>query len=230
MKIKSDFKGFLIGARAGMPIVAGYLPLGLACGVLSGGAGMSAFQAGVMSALVFAGAAQYIAAGMIGVLASPLSVITTTLIVNLRHLLYTSALYPSVSSWSPLRKALFAFQITDETFAVQSSLLPNNGAKFSVALGVNIVSHTAWIIGNILGALLGSVLANSDAFGFDFALPALFIALLAPHLTDKFKCCAAVFAGALSLLLTVSGYGGFIILAAIAGAGAGVFMKSKCHA
>ncbi len=225
-----DFKGFMKGARAALPIVAGYLPLGFACGVIADGAGMTVFQAGLMSALVFAGAAQYIAVGMIGAFMPPISVITTVFIVNLRHLLYTSALYPYVSSWSPLRKALFAFQITDETFAVQSSLLSKGGVGYSAAMGVNMISHGGWIAGNVLGALFGSVMENSGAFGFDFALPALFIALLAPQLTDRPRLFAAVTSGVLSLVFAASGFGGLVILAAVAGAGAGVFMTGRRHA
>ena len=92
-----SFKEFLSGGKKALPIVAGYLPLGFACGVIANNVGLSAFEAGLMSFLVFAGAAQYIAVGMIGAAMPPISVIITVLIVNLRHLLYTSALYPYIS-------------------------------------------------------------------------------------------------------------------------------------
>ena len=223
----SAVKDFLQGGKKALPIVAGYLPLGFTCGVIADGVGMSAFEAGLMSALVFAGAAQYIAVGMIGAGIPPLSVIITVLVVNLRHLLYTSALYPYIIQWTPLKKAFFAFQITDETFALQASLFSERQISYSEAVGVNSVSHLGWISGNVLGAIFGSMFEDSQAFGFDFALPALFIALLVPQITGKPKLLAAVVAGGLSLFFAAIGYKSLMILAALAGAAAGVFMTGK---
>lgn len=220
-------KQFLNGCKLAIPIIAGYFPLGFACGVISVGVGMSVFQVVLMSILVFAGAGQYIAAGMIGVGAPVSSIIITTLIVNIRHALYNSALYPHVSHWSFLKKSLFAYEITDETFGLHSSIL-SKGAPINeaTAFGINISSHMGWVFGNFLGALSGSLLGDYKVFGFDFALPALFIGLLVPRLSDKPQLSAALVSGIVAILCAVNGvsYWG-IIIAAVAGATVGLFMS-----
>ena len=93
-KLYVKYKDFVDGIRLFVPIGAGYLPLGFACGIVCAEAGMSVMQIFLMSLLVYAGAGQYIAGGMIAAGASPLSIIITTFIVNSRHILYTSVLYP----------------------------------------------------------------------------------------------------------------------------------------
>lgn len=80
------------GLRAAWPICLGYVPIGLAFGVLAQKAGLSPLAVGVMSALVFAGSAQFIAVAMLGAGAGIASIIATTFAVNLRHLLMSSAL------------------------------------------------------------------------------------------------------------------------------------------
>lgn len=225
-------KNFLNGCKLALPIVAGYIPLGFACGVISAGVGMSIFQVVLMSILVFAGAGQYIAVGMIGAGASASSIIITTLIVNIRHALYNSALYPYVSHWSFLKKSLFAYEITDETFGLHSSILSKGEAVDDAkAFGINISSHLGWVGGNFLGALSGSLLGDSKVLGFDFALPALFIALLLPRLSNKPQISAALVSGVVAIICAVNGvsYWG-IIIAAVTGATVGLFMSGAKNA
>ncbi len=222
-----NVKEFLLGGKKALPIVAGYLPLGFACGVIADNVGLSAFQIGIMSLLVFAGAAQYIAIGMIGANMPALSIILTVLIVNLRHLLYTSALYPYVSSWSFIQKAIFSFQITDETFALQSSTLSGEKISYAKSLGINCISHFGWIFGSVLGGLFGSIFENSEKFGLDFALIGLFIALLTPQLTNKPRLITAIIAGGLSLIFAVFGYKSLMILAAIISSFIGLYLTRK---
>ncbi len=221
---------FLSGSKNALPIVAGYLPLGFACGVISDDVGLSVFQTAIMSLLVFAGAGQYIAASMIGALMPPLSVIMTVLIVNLRHLLYTSALYPHVSSWNFLQKAIFSSQITDETFALQSSLFSKKQISYSMAIGVNITSHLGWIIGNVLGASFGSYIDNSSKYGLDFALPSLFIALLVPQISNRNGLIVAIISGILSLIFALNGNKSLIIIASIIAATVGLIFERKNYA
>lgn len=224
---------FLKGGKLALPIVAGYIPLGFACGVICAGVGMSVLESVLMSVFVFAGAGQYIAAGMIGSGAGASSIIVTVGIVNMRHLLYNSALYPYLSGWSGFKKALFASEITDETFGLHSAVFGANKDSLSekTAFGINVFSHLGWVVGNFLGALSGELLGDSKAFGFDFALPALFIALLIPKLTHKPQIFAAVTAGIVAIVCSVNGlpYWG-IIVASVFGATAGMIYARRHHA
>ena len=89
-------KQFLNGVRQALPIVLGYIPVGFAYGVLAQKNGLGLFNAVAMSVIVFAGSAQLISAGLFGAAASPFTLIFTTFVVNLRHLLMSAALAPKL--------------------------------------------------------------------------------------------------------------------------------------
>ncbi len=225
MSNKFDLKEFLTGCKLSLPIVAGYLPLGIGCGVILTGAGLTLFQSIVMSLLVYAGAGQYIAGGMILAGASAMSITITVMIVNMRHILYTSSLYPHVSDWSPIQKAIFASEITDEAFGVLSSEMSKGYVSRSKASGINITAHAGWVLGVGLGAYLGLFIGDYKDYGLDFALPALFIALLTPKLTSKPHIIAAVVSGVISLVFAAHGHVWGIIVASIVGATVGYVLS-----
>ena len=220
---------FLKGVKIAFPVIIGYIPLGFACGVVLQNAGLSIFQTAMMSLIVFAGAGQYIAAGMI-VASSPLTIGITIFIINLRHILYTSSLIPYIGSWSNIRKYLFASEITDETFALHSSMLKDNeNLNYSTAMGINIASHSAWVVGTMLGAILGSVIPSEEAFAIDFALPALFIALILPRLIHRPQFIAAIIATILTIIFTLldMSYGGVILTAVLTSVITYIIFESK---
>ncbi len=219
---KSDikYKFFLDGIRLSLPICAGYIPLGFACGIVCAEAGMSVIQIFMMSLLVYAGAGQYIAGGMIAAGASPLSIIITTFIVNSRHILYTSVLYPYISKWSFFKQSLFAAQITDEVFAVHSSYMNNNNNNTVTAFTLNIFSHSSWIISNTIGGISASLIPDSSKFGLDFTLYALFVALILPRLVNAAQGVALITGG---IIATIFALFNMVYIGIIAGAAAGAF-------
>ncbi len=221
---KSDikYKFFLDGIRLSLPICAGYIPLGFACGIVCAEAGMSVIQIFMMSLLVYAGAGQYIAGGMIAAGASPLSIIITTFIVNSRHILYTSVLYPYISKWSFFKQSLFAAQITDEVFAVHSSYMNNNNNNNNTvtAFTLNIFSHSSWIISNTIGGISASLIPDSSKFGLDFTLYALFVALILPRLVNAAQGVALITGG---IIATIFALFNMVYIGIIAGAAAGAF-------
>ena len=99
----------------------GYVPVGFAYGVLARKAGISGINTVLMSLLVYAGSAQLIAVGLFAASTSALSIIITTFVVNLRHLLMASAIAPYLKRWRKYELAAFAYELTDETFAVHSA-------------------------------------------------------------------------------------------------------------
>lgn len=231
MKINHlNIKDIFEGMKMALPIMAGYVPLGFACGIVCAQAGMNVFQIFLMSALVYAGAGQYIAGAMLVAGATPLSIIITTLIVNSRHVLYTSVLYPYVAKWSFLKQSLFAFQITDEAFAVHSTSMAKNQSNTIISFSVNIFSHFSWITSNVLGGISASLIPDATKFGLDFTLCALFIALILPKLINIPQVLAFITGGvtALCFLLIDMKYEG-IIIGALIGAFAGYFMNMRLH-
>lgn len=214
------YKEFLEGIRLFLPIGAGYLPLGFACGIVCAEAGMSVIQIFIMSLLVYAGAGQYIAGGMIAAGASPISIIITTFIVNSRHILYTSVLYPYISKWSFFKQSLFAAQITDEVFAMHTSFMNKNNANTVTAFTLNIFSHSSWVISNTIGGISASLIPDSSKFGLDFTLYALFIALIIPRLVNRAQWAAFITGGLVAVIFALLN---MVYIGIIAGAAAGAF-------
>ena len=219
-KLYVKYKDFVDGIRLFVPIGAGYLPLGFACGIVCAEAGMSVMQIFLMSLLVYAGAGQYIAGGMIAAGASPLSIIITTFIVNSRHILYTSVLFPYISKWSFLKQSLFAAQITDEVFAMHSSFMSRNNVSTVTAFTLNIFSHSSWVISNTIGGISASLIPDSSKFGLDFTLYALFIALILPRLVNTAQFAALITGG---IAATAFALFDMVYIGVVAGAVAGAF-------
>ena len=217
------------GLARGLPIVFGYFPIGFAFGILAANAGINPLEATLMSIFVFAGSAQLIAVGLFESQAGLTAIAVTTFLVNLRHLLMSAALAPYLGHLSRLQQGLFSFQLTDETFAVHSmdfkkEALPPKARIFAT----NMEAHLAWIISSFLGAWAGSLLTGLDAWGFDYALPAMFIALLVMHMGEWRKIVIAVFALTLSTVLYCITEGhGYIIMTTLAAATFGLLLESR---
>lgn len=214
------------GVLAAVPIVLGYLPVGFAYGVLAHKAGLSTLHTLLMSFIVFAGSAQLIVVGLISSGINPLSIIMTTFIVNLRHLLMSAALFPNVTQWKTHEKAAFAFELTDETFALHSARFEQGRDEKSEVFAINLTAHIAWIIGSGMGALGGKLVVDIEPFALDFVLPAMFIALLVMQIKHKAQIWVAVIAGLTSVWLLLAGLNQLhVILATIIGATCGVWIE-----
>lgn len=196
-----------------LPIVLGYLPVGFAYGVLAVKAGMSLANTGIMSILVFAGSAQLIGVEMIGAGAPPISVIATTLIVNLRHVLFSAALSPHLAGWPTRRIARFCGQLTDETFALHATRFHNRQNSVGKTLAINALTHSAWIAGGLAGAVAGGFVPDVKPLGLDFALPAMFAVLLVGQLLTKAHLLAAVLGGVFAIALSQTAAAAYATLA-----------------
>lgn len=222
----------LTGMRMGLPILLGYVPLGIAYGVLAVKNGVPPLWAVAMSTLVFAGAGQFIAAGMIGGGASILAISLANLMVNLRHILMSAALTPYVQALPPTVRSMYAAGVTDELFAVQMADF-RGGAPCSGwrLFACNMTAQSGWILGTALGGISGSFVADVKPYGLDFALPAMFLALLLPLCGDRLQLATALTAALLSLLFTMAGAGrGSIILATVAAATVGLALSWRKRA
>ena len=218
----------LIGMVRAVPIILGYLPIGLAFGVLASTAGLSIYSAVAMSVFVFAGSAQLISVGMIDVGAGVAAITMTVFLVNLRHMLMSAYLAPHLGRLKTWQQVLFSYEITDESFAVHSAYFRKQGVPPTAQLfGVNAAAHLAWISGTLLGAWLGAYLTfDIDAYGVDYALPAMFIALLVMQIENVRHVIIALLAASMGLLFYLAGMSQlYIILATVIAATVGVFMK-----
>lgn len=209
-----------------LPIVLGYFPLGFAFGMMGREAGLTVLDIVLMSTLVFAGAAQFIAVGLIGAGVDAGTILATTFLVNIRHLLMSTALQPYLKGISRTTLGLVAFQITDETFVVGSNYHATQRPSHIFQLGLNMTSHATWIASSWLGAGIGTLVAQPERLGLRFALPAMFIALLVGQIKNKAAMTTAVTAGGISLLAGSFFPGNWhILLAALVAASVGVLLE-----
>jgi 4-azaleucine resistance transporter AzlC len=181
------------GARVAVPIVLGYLSIGFAAGVVQRTSGLSVAEVMLMSLLLYAGSAQFVVASLI-VAAAPgplpvAAVVGTVFLVNLRHLLLSAALAPYFSRVAAWKNGLLGLQLTDETFVVAWAELlrgrvPDEGRAAWMA-GLNLSAYLSWAAANLAGALASGYVGDTRALGFDFALPAMFGALLMMQLSAQ---------------------------------------------
>jgi 4-azaleucine resistance transporter AzlC len=213
------------GVEAAWPICLGYFPIGLALGVLAQQAGLPVWATGMMSLLVFAGSAQFICVAMLVAGASLTPIVLTTLVVNLRHALMSSALAVHLRGVNRWFLTLFAYGVTDESFAVNMARFrAGNWSRWS-ALTVNHLSNLTWIASTITGALIGQFIPPG-AMGMDYALPAMFICLLVFQLQNRLFIITGIIAATIATLwyLLIPG-DSYILAGSIAAATAGFFIK-----
>ena len=189
------------GAAAAWPICLGYFPIGLALGVLAQQAGLPWWAMAMMSILVFAGSAQFICVAMLAAKASIPAIIFTTLVVNLRHTLMSSALAVYLAGVNRKFLTVFSYGITDESFAVNMTHFKNGQWDRWRALVVNHLSNSFWILATVTGTLVGQFVPQG-AFGIDYALTGMFICLLVFQLQGRIY----ILTGLLAALISVTWY------------------------
>ena len=206
---------FFRGMRLAMPIVLGYLPIGFTFGILAVQAGMTPVTTALMSLFVYAGSSQLIATGLLSAGVGTASIVLTTFIVNLRHMLMSAALTPYLKHWSKPLQAWFAFELTDESFAAnQGRFYSSQTVNTGETLGLNFCAHSGWLIGSLLGTLFDSTIGRVEPLGLDFALPAMFIALILPHLAIRRRSLAVLSGTFFSLAFAIAGAGQWSVLLA----------------
>ncbi|MFZ5573048.1 MAG: AzlC family ABC transporter permease [Thermodesulfobacteriota bacterium] len=218
------------GLSAAWPICLGYVPIGLAFGVLAQKAGLAPAEIALMSLFVFAGSSQFIAVSMLSAGAADLAVIATTFMVNIRHLLMSSALSVFLKNTDRFKLSLLAYGVTDESFAVNLGRFHRRQWDIQRALVVNQSANAVWILSTTAGGY-GSRFIPEGACGLDYALTAMFICLLVFQLRGRIyvltALIAAVTAVAVSLMVPGNGY---ILIAAVTAASLGVVLKTRLPA
>jgi len=215
------------GLTRAIPIMLGYLTVGFAYGILAQNAGLSLFNGILMSVVVYAGSAQLIGAGMFAMAAHPLSIIATTFIVNLRHMLMSAAISPNLKGWHKTELSIFGFELTDETFALHSTTFSQVHPSKTSLFTSNFVSQCSWIIGTALGMLAGSLIPDIRPLGLDFVLSAMFIALIFMQLKNNRQVAVIFISGLSAMLLKLAGVTHWnVIIATLIAATAGTLIEA----
>ncbi len=221
---------FLAGIRAELPLLLGVTPFGLIYGALALEAGIPAGPALAMSSLVFAGSAQFVATQLFSAGAPAAVILFTTLVVNLRHILYSASMAPHLRPLRPIWKWLLAYLLTDEAYAVTITHYgardhPSTAPKHWYALGAGLALWSTWQTSTAAGILLGAQIP--PVWQLDFALPLTFLALLRASLTDRPAVAAAVAAGVTAVLAASLPFRVGLVLAALVGMAVGLWAERR---
>lgn len=189
-------KQYLNGVRAGVPVILGYIPVGIAYGIMARQAGFTLLQTCGMSVFVFAGASQMMAVGMYAQSASIAAMIITTFILNLRHIIMSVCIMNRMRSADTKTRMLAAFGVTDESFAIFTTEKEEN-ISIMFFFGLITSTYASWVAGSFIGSVASDILPELVTASLGIALYAMFIGLLVPNLTKNFKLTALVILTAL---------------------------------
>ena len=159
-----------------VPVLAGYLALGIGFGVLMETSGYGAGWSALASVMIFGGSIQYVAITLFSQPFAPLSAFFLSLLVNIRHIFYGISMFKKYNGLGKIRYFLI-FALTDETYSITSAITPPDDVnKKYFYFFISFLDYTYWIIGSFIGGLLGAVL-EFNSQGIDFVLTALFTVL-----------------------------------------------------
>jgi len=228
-KMTFTLTGMLLGAKRTIPLAISGFAIGIVFGVLARQAKLSVLDAMLMSGLVYAGASQFVALSLWTVIPFPVTtIILTTFIVNLRHLLMGASLRPWFSELSPWKVYTSVFFMVDESWAMTMSDFAKGGRDAGFLLGSGFILYVAWVSSAVIGRTAGAWIQNPVQWGLDFAFTAVFTALLVGMWKGKSNllpwAVAAVVAVAAAHWLPGKWY---ILLGGVAGSIVGAIIDAK---
>ena len=225
-------EAFSLGLRAVMPILVGVVPFGVIYGVVALQSGIPALAAMAMSAIVFAGSAQFLLAQLVGAGAPLLLIAGAVGMVNLRHALYSASVAPILAHLPRRWKILLAYLLTDEAYAAAIPhilvVAPNSSRSAQahwILFGSGFGLWAGWQLATLGGVLIGAQLPSN--LDLDFALPLTFIAIVVPLIDSRARLLAAVTAGAAAVAMAAMPYKLGLFVAAMAGLVAGAAMPRR---
>lgn len=214
---KSGASVFWTGARLGIPVILGYIPVGIAYALIARQAGFSVLETCMMSVFVYAGASEMMAAGIA-------AIVLATFILNLRHFIMSACVMNGMRTEKRAFKELAAFGVTDEVFAIYTTQkkLERPGLVF---LGMALISYLSWNLGTVIGAVASDFLPALLTAALGVAMYAMFISLLAPSVRGNGRLGLLVLltAAVNTFLSRFLDSGWALIASTLAGAAAGVF-------
>lgn len=186
---------FRRGFCAMSPLWLGVVPFALAYSVTARDAGLSLLETQSLSVFVFAGAAQVSAAGLFAAGAAGISIVLTTFVLNVRHVLYGLSL-GRTTALTPRQRPIAAYFLTDEAFGVAAA---SPVRSFGFLLGAELSLFATWNLATLAGGLLGGAIPDPRELGADLVFSLAFLALLVPLLRGRVELLVALVSGALAL-------------------------------
>lgn len=223
MRLNQDFYA---GARAALPILLGVAPFAMISGAAAVSIGLSAFEAVGMSFIVFAGASQLVVFQLMSAGSPWIIMLLTALVINLRFTMYSATLAPFLQRLPTWQKAPLAYMLSDQAFGVSMGrfVTDETVSRRWFYFGAALTVWTTWQVSAISGALLGKLIP--DSWGFEFAFPLSFMALMFGALRDRPSVIAALTGGVVAVLAKGLPYNLGLVLASLLGIAAGFLTET----
>lgn len=223
---------FQQGLRVGFPIILGYIPVAITFGVLAAQGGLSLFELTMMSALVYAGASQFMGVNMIVAGSTAVEIIIATFVLNFRHFIMSLSFMNGVKDSVSLKGRFgLSLGLTDEAFTVSSLNQEKAKGKYAVYfyMAIYLTGYLVWVVMSFLGGLLGEVIPEQLSQSMGVALYAMFIGLLVPSVKKEIKFgLIAVIAMLINTLLAQFVSSGWaIVFGTVLGGFTGVFLLKE---
>lgn len=212
-----DKKRSLInGTIAMMPLSLAVIPWGFLAGSFAIDSGLTALEGQAMSAVLFAGAAQLVAMGMIKAGASVMTMVITIFFITSRHFLYSLSMRSHISGL-PLRwRVTLGFLLTDELFALCGHHKPENFDRW-YALGAGFSFYLIWNLATFVGIAVGAQIPDLQQYGLEFAVAATFIAIVVPNIKSWPVLLAALSALVSSVVFAYLGVESGLVISSLIG-------------
>jgi 4-azaleucine resistance transporter AzlC len=214
-RIKFDTLVFRAAVKYSIPVLLGYMAIGIAFGLLLVNAGYPWWLSLVMSIVIYAGAGQYMAVGLFAAGTTLWEICLMELVINARHMAYGLSMLNRLPG-KGFKRLYCIFGLTDETFALLSGLPDDNGGDRDLFMFyVTLLDQSYWVSGSVIGAIAGSVIPfNFEGIGF--ALTALFVVLLIEQILRVKKPYVFVISGVVTVLSVIFIPGRYNLLSAMA--------------
>jgi 4-azaleucine resistance transporter AzlC len=211
--------------RSALPLLLGLVPFGLVTGVAGVKAGLSAFEITAMSGLVYAGAAQLVALQLMSTGVSTVLVLLAVAVVNLRYVMYSSAIAIHLKPLSQPLRLLAACGLVDQNFVLTLNRSKDLGEQLTpwFYLGSSLPFWFNWVLFTFLGATLGARVPEN--WSLEFAVPLCFLVLLVPNIKSRPTLVAALVGGVTATALSFLPYRSGLFIGAVAGIAAGAWLE-----
>lgn len=209
---------FFAGAKAGLSIALGYIPVSFSFGMTAVSGGIPAWAVILISMTNLTSAGQFAGTTLISACAPYAEMALTTLIINIRYMLMSFVLSQKLDKMGILKRLAVAFGITDEIFAV--ALTRQRKLTYWFMMGLIAAPYLGWAGGTALGALAGNLLPERLASCLGITLYAMFIAIFIPEMKkNKAVLFTVIVAAAISCALYKLSAGWSVIISAVVAAG-----------
>jgi len=213
------------GFRDGLPFQPGIVPFGFVTGATAVEVGLSPVQAIAASVVVYAGTSQVAAYELLDSTTPLFVVVGAALAVNLRMMMYSASLAPYFAGRGRWVRAVVAYFIVDPVYAMSVTEFNQNGSRDRLRyyLGLGLTVWLGWVLATAAGVVFGARLP--DGLGLSFAVPLIFLALLAPRMTGRASVAAGVVAGATALVAGGLPFDLGLLVGGVTGVAAGLLIQ-----